>query len=114
MEVLKRLKLFKKLDPNFEIDKIVIFTKEFSYDFKKILPRTYLVGKPFKSFVSDKTIVAIVNLEDTMSGHSEHISDRAYEAGFTCWNIRLDYFNNIKSMKNYNKSFNFLYVRGAI
>ena len=49
-----------------------------------------------------------------MSGHSEHISDRAYEAGFTCWNIRLDYFNNIKSMKNYNKSFNFLYVRGAI
>ena len=88
MEVLKRLKLFKKLDPNFEIDKIVIFTKEFSYDFKKILPGTYLVGKPFKSFVSDKTIVAIVNL--------------------------LDYFNNIKSMKNYNKSFNFLYVRGAI
>lgn len=35
MEVLKRLKLFKKLDPNFEIDKIVIFTKEFSYDLKR-------------------------------------------------------------------------------
>ena len=112
MEALKRLRLFKKLDPNFEIDKIVTVTKEFVYDFKNILPGTYLVSKPFGSPISSNTIVAIVNLEDTMEGHDEHISDEAFDEGFTCWNIRLDYFNNIKGIKDYYKSLNFLYEGG--
>ena len=112
MEVLERLNLFKKLSPDFEIDKVVTFTKGFSYDFKNILPGTYLVGKPYVSPISGMYTVTIVNLEDTMSGHNEHISGRAHEAGFTCWNLRLGYFNNIEGVVNYNKGFNFLYKGG--
>ena len=109
MEILKRYKLFKKLDPNFEIDKIVTFTKGFSYDFHNILPGVYLVSKPFVSPVSGNYIVAIVNLEDTMSGHSEHISEEAYDEGFTCWNLKLSFFNDIQEVKNSIMGISFLY-----
>lgn len=109
MEVLKRYRLFKKLDPDFKINKIVTFTKGFSYDFRNILPGVYLVSKPFVSPVSGNYIVAIVNLEDTMSGHDEHISEEAYYEGFSCWRIRLVNFEEMKEFKPLIASSNFLW-----
>lgn len=109
MEVLKRYRLFKKLDPYFEIDKVVTFTRGFYYDYKNILSGTYLVSKPFVSPVSGNYIVAIVNLEDTMSGHDEYISEEAYDAGFTCWNLKLSFFNDIQGIKNFIMGISFLY-----
>lgn len=112
MEVLKRLRLFKKLSPNFKINRIVTFTKGFTYDFKHIFPGTYLVSKPFVSPMSGNYIVSIVDLEDTMSGHDDLISEEAFYAGFTCWNIKLSYFNNIKGVVDYSKGYSFLYKGG--
>lgn len=68
--------------------------------------------RAFVSPVSGNYIVAIVNLEDTMSGHDEHISEEAYEAGFTCWNLKLSFLNDIQGVKNYHNDFNFLYTGG--
>lgn len=109
MEVLKRIGLFKKLSPDFKINRVVTFTKGFSYDFKDILPGAYLVSEPFVSPVSGNYIVTIVNIEDTMSGHDEYISEEAYDKGFTCWNLKLRFFNDIEGVKNFNRGFNFLW-----
>lgn len=90
--ILKRLKLFKELEPDFKIDKSFYLIEPLEYDFKDIHIGAYIVSKPFVSTHTGDTIVTIVNLERTMQGHKMDISSRTRNQGFTCWRIKVDDF----------------------
>lgn len=128
---LKRKKLFEELDEKWKTAELVLLGQEAFINRWTFKPNYYLVvecaevdyeGEVFHLIitldptqptknnpVSGNYIVAIVNLEDTMSGHDEHISEEAYEAGFTCWNLKLSFFNDIQGVKNYIMGISFLY-----
>lgn len=91
-ENLRRLNLFKELEPYFKIDNVFYLMEPIEYDYKDIHIGAYIVSKPFVSTHSGKTIVTIVNLERTMQGHKMDISTRTRNQGFTCWRIRVDDF----------------------
>lgn len=85
---LRRLKLFKELEPYFKIDKVFYLMKPIEYDFKYLDIGTYIVSKPFVSSQTGLTIVTIVDLEQKMQGHKMDISTRTRNQGFTCWRIK--------------------------
>ena len=87
-ENLRRLKLFKELEPDFNIDKVFYLMVPIKYDFKYLDIGAYIVSKPFVSSQTGDTIVTIIDLERTMKGHKMDISTRTRNQGFTCWRIR--------------------------
>lgn len=112
MEALKRLRLFKKLDPNFEIDKIVRLVEPIRYDDLTIREGVYAVGTPRLSHYTGYMVVVLVDLENTMSGHYKDIDYKAYREGFSCWRIRLKDFENFVEFKPLRISHNFIYKGG--
>ena len=88
----KRLKLFKELEPDFKIDKVVYLKESTEFDDKFIVQGAYIVSKPFASSVSGDIIVTIIDLENTMRGHDFDIHYKTYKENFTCWRINIDYF----------------------
>lgn len=111
-ENLRRLELFKELEPDFKIDKVFYLIDPIEYDFKYIDIGAYIVSKPFTSIQTGDTIVTIVNLERTMEGHKMDISDRTHNQGFTCWRIKVDYFKRKFKTAPFVNSFDFLYKGG--
>lgn len=105
---LERLELFKILEPNFKIDRILSLTKGIEYEGLTINEGIYVVSEPFISFTGNK-IVTIVCLENTMKGHRMDINLTTYEKGFRCWRIRLVYFEEMKEFKPLIASSNFLW-----
>lgn len=103
-ENLRRLKLFKELEPDFPIDKVF-----YLYDFKYLVIGAYIVSKPFVSSKTGDTIVTIVDLERTMKGHKMDISTRTRNQGFTCWRIRENDFKKQFKTAPFGASLNFLY-----
>lgn len=96
-ENLRRLKLFKELEPDFKIDKVFYLMEPIEYDFKYLDIGSYIVSKPFVSSHTGDTIVTIIDLERKMQGHKMDISTRTRNQGFTCWRIREnDFKNNLK------------------
>lgn len=108
-ENLRRLKLFKELEPDFKIDNVFYLIEPIEYDFKDINIGAYIVSKPFVSSHTGDTIVTIVNLERTMQGHKMDISTRTRNQGFTCWRIRVDDFKQQFKTAPFGASCNFLY-----
>lgn len=108
-ENLRRLKLFKELEPDFKIDKVFYLIEPIEYDFKDINIGAYIVSKPFVSTHTGETIVTIVNLERTMQGHKMDISTRTRNQGFTCWRIKVDDFKQQFKTAPFGDSCNFLY-----
>lgn len=108
-ENLRRLKLFKELEPDFKIDKVFYLMKPLEYDYEHIDIGAYIVSKPFVSTHTGDTIVTIVNLERTMQGHKMDISTRTRNQGFTCWRIRVDDFKQQFKTAPFGASLNFLY-----
>lgn len=108
-ENLRRLKLFKELEPDFKIDKVLYLTEPIEYDFKHIDIGAYIVSKPFVSTHTGDTIVTIVNLERTMQGHGMDISSRTRNQGFTCWRINVEDFKKQFKTAPFGASHNFLY-----
>lgn len=94
---LERLELFKILEPNFKIDRILSLTKGIEYEGLTINEGIYVVSEPFRGFLGYK-VVTLIDLEKTMNGHNFDISGKTHEKGFSCWRINLDYFleNGIK------------------
>lgn len=90
--IFKRLKLFKELEPDFKIDKVVYLKESTEFDDKFIVQGAYIVGKPFASDRSGDTIVIIIDLENTMRGHNFDIHHETYKENFTCWRIDIEYF----------------------
>ena len=105
---LERLELFKILEPKFKIDKVLSLTKAIEYEGLTINEGIYLVSEPFKGLLGGK-IVTIIDLENTMKGHSFDISGKTHEKGFSCWRISLDYFEEMKEFKPLIASSNFLW-----
>ena len=105
---LERLELFKILEPNFKIDRILSLTKAIEYEELTINEGIYVVSEPFRGFLGDK-VVTIIDLENTMRGHNSDISGKTHEKGFSCWKINLDYFEEIKEFKPLIASSNFLW-----
>lgn len=105
---LERLELFKILEPNFKIDRILSLTKGIEYEGLTINEGIYVVSKPFRGFLGYK-IVTIIDLEKTMNGHNSDISGKTHEKGFSCWRINLDYFEEMKEFKPLIASSNFLW-----
>lgn len=87
-ENLRRLELFKELEPDFKIDKVFYLIEPIEYDFKYLDIGAYIVSKPFVSSQTGLTIVTIVDLERTMKGHKMDISTRTMNQGFSCWRIK--------------------------
>ena len=108
-ENLRRLELFKELEPDFKIDKVFCLIEPIEYDFKYIDMGAYIVSKPFVSSQTGDTIVTIVNLERTMKGHRMDISARTHNQGFTCWRIRENYFKRKFKTAPFRNSYSFLY-----
>lgn len=108
-ENLRRLKLFKELEPEFKIDKVFYLIEPIEYDFKDIHIGAYIVSKPFVSTHTGDTIVTIINLERTMQGHGMDISSRTRNQGFTCWRIKVDDFKKQFKTTPFRDSLNFLY-----
>lgn len=108
-ENLKRLKLFKELEPEFKIDKVFYLTEPLEYDFKDLHIGAYIVSKPFVSSQTGDTIVTIVDLERTMKGHKMGISPRTRNKGFTCWRIRENDFKKQFKTTPFGAYLNFLY-----
>lgn len=108
-ENLRRLKLFKELEPDFKIDKVFYLMDPLEYDFKYINIGSYIVSKPFVSSQTGDTIVTIVDLERTMQGHRMDISSRTRSKGFTCWRIRENDFKKQFKTTPFRDSLNFLY-----
>lgn len=75
-ENLRRLKLFKELEPDFKIDKVFYLMESIEYDFKYLDIGSYIVSKPFVSSHTGDTIVTLVDLERKMQGHKMDISTR--------------------------------------
>lgn len=90
--IFKRLKLFKELEPDFKIDKVVYLKEITEFDDKFIVQGAYIVGKPFASDRSGDTIVTIIDLENIMRGHDFDIHHKTYKENFTCWRIDIEYF----------------------
>lgn len=108
-ENLRRLKLFKKLEPDFKIDKVFYLIEPIEYDFKDINIGSYIVSKPFVSNYTGDTIVTIIDLERTMQGHRMDISSRTHNQGFTCWRIKVNDFKKQFKTAPFRPSINFLY-----
>lgn len=108
-ENLRRLKLFKELEPDFKIDKVFYLMEPIEYEFKNLAIGAYIVSKPFVSSHTGDTIVTIINLERTMKGHSMDISSRTYNQGFTCWRIGVSDFKKQFKTAPFVAFFNFLY-----
>lgn len=108
-ENLRRLKLFKELEPDFKIDKVFYLMKPLEYDFKYLAIGAYIVSKPFVSSQTGDTIVTIVDLERTMQGHKMGISARTSNQGFTCWRIKVEDFKKQFKTAPFGASHNFLY-----
>lgn len=108
-ENLRRLKLFKELEPDFPIDKVFYLMEPIEYDFKYLVIGAYIVSKPFVSSKTGDTIVTIVDLERTMKGHKMDISTRTRNQGFTCWRIRENDFKEQFKTAPFGASLNFLY-----
>lgn len=106
---LRRLKLFKELEPEFKIDKVFYLMKPLEYDFKYLAIGAYIVSKPFVSSQTGDTIVTIVDLERTMQGHKMDISTRTRNKGFTCWRIKENDFKKQFKTTPFGASLNFLY-----
>lgn len=106
---LRRLKLFKELEPDFKIDKVFYLTEPLEYDYKHIDIGAYIVSKPFVSTHTGDTIVTIVNLERTMQGNKMDISSRTRNKGFTCWRIKENDFKKQFKTTPFGASLNFLY-----
>lgn len=108
-ENLRRLKLFKELEPDFNIDKVFYLMVPIEYDFKYLDIGAYIVSKPFVSSQTGDTIVTIVDLERKMQGHKMDISTRTRNQGFTCWRIKVDDFKQQFKTAPFGDSCNFLY-----
>lgn len=113
-ENLRRLELFKELEPDFKIDKVFYLIEPIEYDFKDINIGSYIVSKPFVSTHTGETIVTIVNLERTMQGHRMGISSRTRNQGFTCWRIKVEDFKKQFKTAPFRTSCNFLYKGGKV
>lgn len=111
-ENLRRLELFKKLEPDFKIDKVFYLIDPIEYDFKYLDIGAYIVSKPFINSQSGRTIVTIVNLEKTMQGHKMDISTTTWLQGFTCWRIEANYFKKRFKTAPFLAFHNFLYKGG--
>lgn len=108
-ENLRRLKLFKELEPDFKIDKVFYLMDPVEYDFKYLVIGDYIVSKPFVRSQTGDTIVTIIDLERTMKGHKMDISTRTWNQGFTCWRIRENDFKKQFKTAPFEASHNFLY-----
>lgn len=108
-ENLRRLKLFKELEPDFKIDKVFYLMEPIEYDFKYLDIGSYIVSKPFVSSHTGDTIVTIIDLERKMQGHKMDISTRTRNQGFTCWRIKVDDFENQFKTAPFVAFSNFLY-----
>lgn len=108
-ENLRRLELFKELEPDFKIDKVFYLREPIEYDFKYLNIGAYIVSKPFVSSHTGDTIVTIVDLERKMNGHKMDISSRTRNQGFTCWRIRVDDFKEQFKTAPFGSLVNFLY-----
>lgn len=108
-ENLRRLELFKELEPNFKIDKVFYLMDPIEYDFQYLNIGAYIVSKPFVSSQTGLTIVTIVDLKRTMKGHKMDISTRTRNQGFTCWRIKVDDFENKFKTAPFVAFSNFLY-----
>lgn len=108
-ENLRRLKLFKELEPDFKIDKVFYLMDPLEYDFKYLVIGAYIVSKPFVSSQTGDTIVTIVDLERTMQGHKMGISTRTRNQGFTCWRIKVEDFKKQFKTAPFVAFSNFLY-----
>lgn len=106
---LRRLKLFKELEPDFKIDKVFYLTDPLEYDYKHIDIGAYIVSKPFVSTHTGDTIVTIIDIERKMQGHKMDISTRTRNQGFTCWRIRENDFKKQFKTVPFGASLNFLY-----
>lgn len=108
-ENLRRLKLFRELEPDFKIDKVFYLMEPIEYDFKYLDIGSYIVSKPFVSSHTGDTIVTIVDIERKMQGHGMDISSRTRNQGFTCWRIEVDDFKKQFKTAPFRASLNFLY-----
>ena len=108
-ENLRRLKLFKELEPDFKIDKVFYLIEPIEYDFKYLDIGAYIVSKPFVSSQTGLTIVTIVDLERKMQGHKMDISSRTLNQGFTCWRIKENVFKKQFKTSLFRSYHNFLY-----
>lgn len=108
-ENLRRLKLFKELEPDFKIDKVFYLMEPIEYDFKYLDTGAYIVSKPFVSTHTGDTIVTIVDLERKMQGHRMDISSRTRNQGFTCWRIKVEDFKQQFKTAPFGAPCNFLY-----
>lgn len=108
-ENLRRLKLFKELEPDFKIDKVFYLMEPIEYDFKYLDIGSYIVSKPFVSSHTGDTIVTIIDLERKMKGHKMDISSRTRNQGFTCWRINVDDFKKQFKTVPFGAYLNFLY-----
>lgn len=108
-ENLRRLKLFKELEPDFKIDKVFYLMEPIEYDFKYLDIGSYIVSKPFVSSHTGDTIVTIIYLERKMQGHKMDISTRTRNQGFTCWRIKEKDFKKQFKTAPFGASLNFLY-----
>lgn len=108
-ENLRRLELFKELEPDFKIDKVFYLIEPIEYDFKYLDIGAYIVSKPFVSSHTGDTIVTIIDLERTMQGHRMDISSRTRNQGFTCWRIKVEDFKKQFKTVPFVALSNFLY-----
>lgn len=109
---LRRLKLFKELEPDSKIDKVFYLIEPIEYDFKNLSTGAYIVSKPFVSSQTGDTIVTIIDLERTMKGHKMDISTRTWNQGFTCWRIKENDFKRKFKIAPFEAFHNFLYKGG--
>ena len=106
--VLHRLELFKKLEPNFKIAKVVYIKNDMVYDTKRIGKGAYIVSKPFKGRTG--VITALINLEiGTIWGHSMDICNETHNQGFTCWRVKLEIFKRDFKVSPFSILHEFLY-----
>lgn len=110
--IFKRLKLFKELEPDFKIDKVVYLKEITEFDDKFIVQGAYIVSKPFASGVSGDIIVTIIDLENTLRGHDFDIHYKTYKENFTCWRINIDYFEENFKIEHLLAMHEFLYKGG--
>lgn len=111
-ENLRRLKLFKELEPDFKIDRVFYLIEPIEYDFKYLDIGAYIVSKPFVSSQTGRTIVTVVDLERKMQGHKMDISTRTQNQGFTCWRIEENDFEKQFKTAPFGNYHNFLYKGG--
>lgn len=108
----ERLELFKKLEPDFKIDKLVYLTEAIMYNELILREGTYVVSNPRFSYYSGNMVVVLVDLEYTMYGHHKDISMDAFDEGFSCWRIKLVDYENFEEFKPLCPCINFLWKGG--